>query len=98
MISKSLDTKASSSASPALNAVVNLAATPARGPSTISASSRNRFARELSPNWVAVCKHITSAADSPWFLAVSAADNVEEIASRAAPRQAATQPRAIANS
>ena len=62
--SNSSETEANCAAPPSRRASANRAATPARGPSTIP-SARASSCAERSPNWVAVCGRIASAADSP---------------------------------
>ena len=96
--SNSADTDANSAPSSSCNASAKRAARPARGPSTIAASSRNRGPQERSPNCVAVCKHITSGANCPFDLAVSAAASETAIASLMAPCPAASHALAIAYS
>ena len=94
MRSNSSDTDGNSAASPSRRASANRAARPTRGPSTIDSSSRNLGAPVRSPNWVAVCRHSTSAANCPLAAALSAADNMTVIASLTAPWPAATHARA----
>ena len=98
MASKSSDTADNSAASPSCKAAAKRAAKPTRGPSTIASSSRSLGALVRSPNCVAVCRQITSAANCPLAEAFMAADNRMVIASLTAPWLAATHARATLRS